>query len=121
MIADGVLERVEGLSEGSFPTFIIPKKDGRVRWVTDFRELNKLIVRKSYPLPKIQDIMNGRCNYKYFTKIDLSMMFYCFELDAASQRLCVITTKFGTYRYLRLPMRVKVKDLLLHFSKIAIY
>ena len=36
MIADGVLERVEGLSEWAFPTFIIPKKDGRVRWVTDF-------------------------------------------------------------------------------------
>ena len=71
-------------------------------------ELNKLIVRKSYPLPKIQDIMNGRSNYRYFTKIDLSMMFYCFELDAASQKLCVITTEFGTYRYLRLPMGVKV-------------
>ena len=27
MLADGVLERVEGLSEWSFPTFIIPKKD----------------------------------------------------------------------------------------------
>ena len=108
MIADGVLERVEGLSEWSFPTFIIPKKDGRVRWVTDFCELNKLIVRKSYPLPKIQDIINGRSNYRYFTKTELSMMLYCFELDEHSQRLCVITTEFGTYRYLRLPMGVKV-------------
>ena len=100
MLADGVLERVEGLSKRSFPTFIIPKKDGQVWWVTDFRELNKLIVRKSYPIPKIQDIMNERSNYRYFTKIDLLMMFYCFELDAASQRLCVITAEFGTYRYL---------------------
>ena len=84
MIADGVLERVEGLLEWAFSTFIIPKKDGRVRWVTDFRELNKLLVRKSYPIPKIQDIMNGRSNYRYFTKIDLSMMFYCFMLDKPS-------------------------------------
>ena len=36
MIADYVLKQVIGLSEWSFPTFIIPKKDGRVRWVTDF-------------------------------------------------------------------------------------
>ena len=52
--------------------------------------------------------MNGRSNYRYFTKIDLLMMFYCFMLDKPSQRLCVITTEFGTYRYLRLPMGVKV-------------
>ena len=52
--------------------------------------------------------MNGRSNYRYFTKIDLSLMFYCFMLDKPSQRLCVITTEFGTYRYLRLPMGVKV-------------
>ena len=107
MITDGVLESI-GLSKWAFPTFIIPKNDGRVRWVLDFRELNELIVQKLYPLPKIQDIMNGRSNYKDFTKIYLSMIFYCFELDKQSQRVCVITTEFGTYRYLRLPMGVKI-------------
>ena len=36
------------------------------------------------------------------------MMFYCFMLDKPSQHLCVITIKFGTYRYLRLLMGVKI-------------
>ena len=35
------------------PLFIVPKKTGDVRVVTDFRELNKWIVRKPYPLPKL--------------------------------------------------------------------
>ena len=35
-----------------FPSFIIPKKDGRVRWLSDFQKLNDLIIRKPFPLPK---------------------------------------------------------------------
>ena len=80
------------LSPWGFPSFIIPKKDGRVRWISDIRKLNEMIVRKPYPLPKIQDIMNNRGTYKWFIKIDLSMMFYCFELDQSIKSMCIITT-----------------------------
>ena len=39
------------------PSFIVPKKTGNIHVVTDFRELNKWIMRKPYPLPKILDIL----------------------------------------------------------------
>jgi len=105
---DGVLKRCTGPAEWAFPTFIVPKKDNRVRWVSDFRELNELLERRPYPIPRIQDIMNKRGKYTHFTKIDLSMQYYCFELDDASKKLCTIVTPYGCYEYQRLPMGVKV-------------
>jgi hypothetical protein len=47
----GVLEW-QPLSRWASLTFIIPKKDSTVRTISDFRELNKCIVRKPYPSPK---------------------------------------------------------------------
>ena len=55
----GVLEP-QGLSEWSSPSFINAKKDGRVRWISDLRELNKCVKRKVYPLPIITDILKKR-------------------------------------------------------------
>jgi len=46
-----VLKRINRSEWGS-PTFIIPKKDGTVRFISDFRELNKLIKRKTFSSTK---------------------------------------------------------------------
>ena len=93
-------------SEWAFPTFIIPKKDGRVRWVNDFRRLNKLLKRPRYFLPSIPEIMQRRQGFTYISKIDISMGFYTFEIDASSQKFSVISTPFGLYKYKRLPMGI---------------
>ena len=107
MIEYGVLIPI-GNSQWGFPSFIISNKDGLVRWISGFRISNGIIIRKPFALPRIQDIMKRRVKYKHFTKIDLSMMFYCFELDDQAKQLCGISLKSGNCAYTRLPMGVKI-------------
>ncbi|GFH49197.1 hypothetical protein CTEN210_05673 [Chaetoceros tenuissimus] len=104
LVEQGVMKKAPR-SEWVAPTFIIPKKDGHVCWVSDFRELNKNLIRKQYTLPRIHDIFERRNGYKYFTKLDITQ-YYTFKLDKASSMLCTIATPFGLYRYLCLPMGI---------------
>jgi hypothetical protein len=65
LVKIGVLS-CQGTSTWASPTFIIPKKDGRVRWISDFCELNKVVTRKQYPLPFINDILKKEMDTSYF-------------------------------------------------------
>ena len=85
-------------SEWAFPTSLISKKDGRVRWISDFHCLNKLLQRLRYFLPGIPAIMQKRAGFSYITKLNISMGFYTFELDENAQNHCAISTPFGLYR-----------------------
>ena len=103
LVKIGVLEPC-GRAEWISGTFIIPKKDGKARWISDFRALNKALKRKVYHLPLISDVLSRRSGYKFLTKIDLAVFYYSFELDDESADLCTIATPFGMYRYQRLAM-----------------
>ena len=52
----GVLSK-QGSSSWASPTFIIPNKVGRVRWVSDICELNKVIRHTQYILPIITNVL----------------------------------------------------------------
>jgi hypothetical protein len=60
-------------SKWASPSFIIPKKDHTVRTISDFRELNKCIVRKPYPIPKINTTLQVLEGFTYATTLDLNI------------------------------------------------
>ena len=53
------------------PVFFVKKKDGSLRLVQDYRKLNDMTIKNSYPLPLISDLVNKLCGAKYFTKLDV--------------------------------------------------
>ena len=69
MLEAGVIRRSR--SPWSFPVVIVDKKDGSKRFYVDFRNLNQVTKKNSYPLPLIDDILALLVKAKYFTSVDL--------------------------------------------------
>ncbi len=68
----GVLER-QPASEWASPSFIIPKKDQTVHFLSDFWEVNRGLVRKPFPIPKISMLLQEIEGFSYATVLDLNM------------------------------------------------
>ena len=82
-------------SQWGAPSFIIPKKDRTVSFISDFRELNKRILGQPYPIPKIKDLLLRLEGFRYETTLDINMAYYHIEFSAKSKELCTIFTQWG--------------------------
>jgi len=62
---------VESKSRYVTSCFYIPKKDGSLWLVQDYRKLNQIMIKDKIPLPLIGEVIDKLKEVKYFNKLDL--------------------------------------------------
>ena len=76
----GVL-KVANDSEWGVPSFAHPReKTNQIRFLSDFRNLNRQLKRKPYPMPKICEMLLNLEGFQYATSLDLNMGYYHIQL-----------------------------------------
>ena len=60
----------------SAPAMLVPRKNGKLRLVIDYCQLNKQIIKSTWPIPSIDEIFDTLEGSAYFTSIDMSAGFY---------------------------------------------
>ena len=83
-LESGVVEKVpdDEVTEWCSPGFFVPKPNGKVRLVVDYRSINKFIERPVHPFPSPRDVLksiNSKSNW--FLKFDAAHGYYQVPLD----------------------------------------
>lgn len=53
------------------PSFFVAKKNGKLRPCQDYCYLNSQTMLNTYPLPRINDLLNRLKGSRFFTKLDI--------------------------------------------------
>ena len=86
-------------SPWSNPVISIAKPDGTIRLCADMRKVNRLSVTDSYPLPRVDDLVDRIGQSSYLTKWDLRKGFWQVPLTERAKKICAIATPFGLYEF----------------------
>ncbi len=82
------------------------KKNRTVCFLNNFWEINKRLIRKPFPIPKISTVLQELEGFTFAKPLDLNMVCYTIRLDLDAFRNCPIIFPWGKYSYKRLPMGI---------------
>lgn len=110
---DELKKQLEQLTESGFiqpskspfgaPILFVKKKDGTMRMCVDYRALNSITVKNSYPLPRIDELFDRLQGAKVFSKIDLRSGYHQIRIAPEDVPKTAFRTRYGHFEFLVLP------------------
>ena len=93
-------------SSWSAPIIVVPKEDGEKWLVTDYRALNKITRKFTWPMPKEEDIFSKLNGATYFSTLDVRAGYHHIPLDKSLIPKTVFNSPFSKYEYVKVPFRL---------------
>lgn len=104
MLSNGVIQK--STSPWSNPFFLVKKKNGKYRFVLNFRKLNEVTKKDAFPIPLIDEIFAELHGASLFTSLDLTNGYWQMELEECSKEKTAFTTDNELYEFNVMPYGV---------------
>ena len=85
------------------PVVLVPKKSGALRLCIDYRQLNAITVKDSFPLPRIEETLQALGGAKFFSSLDLSHGYFQVAMHPESIQRTAFRVPWGLFEFNRMP------------------
>ena len=86
------------------PVVLVRKRDGTLRYCIDYRKLNQVTQKDSYPLPNIQDCLDSLDGARFFSSMDLSSGYWQVKMsEDAKDKTSFYGAGGGLWRFTVMP------------------
>ena len=79
------------------------KKGGQLRFCCDFRYLNAVTIKDTYPIPRIDESLSKLGDAKFFTTLDLGSAFWQVPLRKQDREKTGFACELGLFQWKRMP------------------
>lgn len=91
-------------SPWSSPIVLVKKKDGTIRFCIDYRKINDVTVKDSYPIPRIDTTLDALSGAKWFSTIDLKSGYWQVEMKPEDKPKTAFSIPGGGHwQFLKMP------------------
>ena len=101
MLRLGIIE--PSYNSWASPIILVVKRDRTVRFCVDYRLVNDLLVKDSYPLSRIDDSIDALLRSQWFSTLDLQCGYWQLPMDPKDKDKTTFIAPFGLYQFKVLP------------------
>jgi len=101
MLEYGIIE--PAASPWASNVVLVKKKDGSLRFCVDYRKLNSITYKDSYPLPLIDNCLNALGGSSWYSTLDLRSGYYNIPIAESDRDKSAFITRQGCFRFTVMP------------------
>ena len=85
------------------PVLLAPKPNGQWRFCVDYRKLNSVTKKDSFPLPRVNDLFSELSGNQYFSSLDLANGYWQVPMAKEDKEKTAFVTRKGLWQFKYMP------------------